>query len=118
MSTDRRRLLQCLFNLVSNALEFTEHGGVSVAVRQDVAQGKVTFAVTDTGIGIGAEDQSRLFQAFSRIHSELSAKVLGTGLGLYLTKKIVGVILQGTISVTSEAGTGSTFILPSPHKLM
>lgn len=112
--TDRRRLLQCLLNLVSNAIKFTEQGGVTVAARHDEAGDEVTIAVTDSGIGIGATDQTKLFQAFSRIQSDLSSKVLGTGLGLYLTKKMIVDILHGTVNVTSEPGSGSTFSLTIP----
>ena len=77
----------------------------------------LTFTVTDTGIGIGAEDQAKLFQAFSRIQSHLTATVLGTGLGLYLTRKIVVDILQGEIKVTSEPGRGSTFSITIPVRV-
>lgn len=117
MHTDRRRLLQCLLNLVSNALKFTEQGRVTVAVSCDQNKNEVTIAVTDTGIGIGAEDQARLFQAFSRIQSHLSATVLGTGLGLYLTKKIAVDILHGHLTVTSELGTGSCFTIVIPVRV-
>ncbi len=117
MNTDRRRLLQCILNLVSNGLKFTEQGGVTVVVRHNEADGEVTFTVTDTGIGIAAVDQVKLFNAFSRIHSHLTAKVLGTGLGLYLTKKIVVDILHGEIFVTSEPGNGSAFVMTIPSRL-
>jgi signal transduction histidine kinase len=117
LHTDKRRLLQCIFNLVSNAIKYTEQGGVRIAVRHNEEQGMVTIAVTDTGIGIGAEDQDKLFQAFSRIQSHLTAKVLGTGLGLYLTKKIIVEILRGEISVTSEVGSGSCFSMTIPVKV-
>lgn len=117
MSTDRRRLLQCLFNLVSNGLKFTESGGVTVEVRHDERKRTLTVAVTDTGIGIRVEDQPKLFQPFSRIQSHLSATVLGTGLGLYLTKKIIVEILHGEITVTSELGSGSTFTMSIPVRM-
>lgn len=117
MLTDRRRLLQCLFNLVSNAIKYSEQGGVSVAVQHDQVHGRVTIAVTDTGIGIALEDQSTLFQAFSRLQSPLTAKVLGTGLGLYLTKKITVEMLQGEISMRSEPGKGSTFTMTLPCRV-
>jgi signal transduction histidine kinase len=72
------------------------------------------IAVTDTGIGIEASDQLRLFKAFSRILSHLSAKIPGTGLGLYLTRKIAVEILHGNISVDSKPGSGSTFSIIIP----
>lgn len=114
MHADRRRLLQCLLNLVSNALKFTAQGGVTVTVRPNESQGSVTMVVTDTGFGIASEDQPKLFQAFSRISSPLTSTVPGTGLGLYLTKKIVEEILQGAISVKSEPGAGSSFSITLP----
>lgn len=117
MCTDRRRLMQCLLNLLSNALKFTEHGEITVAVRHDVRKGKLTISVTDSGIGIGAEDQAKLFQAFSRIQSHLTATVLGTGLGLYLTRKIIVEILHGDITVASKIGSGSTFTMTIPVRV-
>ena len=83
----------------------------------DKELGDVTISVTDTGIGIEAADLDKLFLAFSRIKSQLSTKVLGTGLGLYLTKKIVVEILCGTIRVTSTPGSGSTFSITIPIRL-
>jgi len=117
MRTDRRRLLQCLLNLVSNAIKFTEQGEITLIVRKNEERGEVTIAVTDTGIGIEAEDQGRLFQAFNRIHSPISSRVPGTGLGLYLTKKIIVEILHGSIRVASEPGKGSTFSITFPGRL-
>ena len=69
----------------------------------------VAIAVRDTGIGIAKRDMARLFQPFERIDSHLSVKAGGTGLGLYLAKKLVTDLLQGEITVESEAGKGSTF---------
>jgi len=117
MRTERRRLLQSLLNLVSNALKYTEQGTVTVTARQEEEQGKVWISVTDTGIGIEAAVQRNLFQAFSRIQSPISARILGTGLGLYLAKKIVTEFLQGTVSLTSEPGSGSTFSISIPSRL-
>jgi len=116
MQTDRRRLLQSLLNLVSNAIKFTEQGEVKVTIQTEAA-GLVTITVSDTGIGIATEDQTSLFKPFSRISSPLSTSVLGTGLGLYLTKKIVTEVLHGTISVKSEAGHGSSFSIRVPNRL-
>ncbi len=117
MHTDRRRLLQCLLNLVSNALKFTEKGEVTVEVLHDERKRELTIAVTDTGIGIKMDDQPKLFQAFSRIQSHLTATVFGTGLGLYLTKRIIVDILQGEIKVASESGVGSTFTITIPVRV-
>ncbi len=117
MHTDRRRLLQCLLNLVSNALKFTEKGGVIVEVWYNESERELTIAVADTGIGIKTEDQPKLFQAFSRIQSHLTATVCGTGLGLYLSRRIIVDILQGEIKVTSESGVGSIFTITIPVRV-
>jgi len=110
--TDRRRLLQCVMNYLSNAIKYTEVGKVVIkAIEQ---QGNLVLSVTDTGIGIRAQDQARLFTQFTRIDSPQVRRTPGTGLGLYLTKKIVEEVLQGQVSMTSEYGRGSTFVLHVP----
>lgn len=114
LKTDRRRLLQCLINLVSNAIKYTPKGEVKVLVQHQKAQHRVKFEVVDTGIGIAKEDQSRLFEAFSRIPSKHSVNILGTGLGLYLTKKIVAEVLHGEISLSSAPQKGSSFCITIP----
>ena len=110
--TDRRRLLQCLLNLLSNAAKFTEQGSITVSA--ECSGGAVDIAVSDTGIGIGVEDQGKLFGSFVRLDSPLRTKILGTGLGLYLTKKLVTEVLQGDISCTSVLGRGSRFVVRIP----
>lgn len=113
VKTDRRRLLQCVLNLLSNAVKFTERGGVSVQVRL-MDKVFMEVAVTDTGIGIREEDIPKLFHAFIRLDSPLRAKVLGTGLGLYLTRKLVTEVLKGVVTVESTYGKGSRFTLKIP----
>ncbi|MEE9584269.1 MAG: cache domain-containing protein [Candidatus Brocadiales bacterium] len=115
LKTDRRRLLQCLLNFLSNAVKFTEAGTISVAARE--INGEVEITVSDTGIGIAGEDLSRLFDAFVRLDSPLRAKTSGTGLGLYLTKKLATEVLGGTVAARSEPGRGSTFTLRVPKEL-
>lgn len=115
MQTDRRRLLQCILNLLSNAVKFTEKG--YIRVKANVLSSTVIISVEDTGIGIKEEDLSHLFQPFARLDSPLKSKVLGTGLGLYLTKKIVQEILQGEIEVKSRYGEGSIFRIRVPIKI-
>jgi len=112
LHTDRRRLLQCLVNLLGNAVKFTEKGGVTVLV-SDTGEA-VAVAVRDTGIGIAEGDRSKLFKAFERLDSHLRVKAGGTGLGLYLTRKLVTDFLHGEISVMSSPGEGSTFCLTVP----
>jgi len=114
--SDKRRIKQVLMNLVSNAVKFTEAGSVTIAARI-VGDENLEIRVTDTGIGLRAEDMGNLFQPFQQIDAALTRKYEGTGLGLYLSKKIL-TLLGGDISVRSEYGKGSefTFILPLKHK--
>ncbi|SJZ41881.1 PAS domain S-box-containing protein [Trichlorobacter thiogenes] len=114
--TDRRRLLQCVINLLSNAVKFTEQGGITVTA-QFMATGPVVIAVQDTGIGIAEEDIQQLFKPFVRITSLLKTVTPGTGLGLYLTRKLVVEVLGGDILCTSTVGTGSTFTLRIPERI-
>ncbi len=120
MHTDKRRLLQCLLNLISNAAKFTEEGYVCLDAR--IVECSQTppcaqISVTDTGSGIKQEDLPKLFFSFSRIESPFRKKVPGTGLGLYLTKKLVTEILKGEISVKSDYGVGSTFTIKIPVRI-
>lgn len=116
---DRRRLFQCLVNLLSNAVKFTERGGITV--QTVVLEGRLAggedglqLTVTDTGIGIAEEDQPKLFTAFSRLDSPLKERVSGTGLGLYLVKKVTEEILKGEIGLESAYGKGSSFFIKIP----
>jgi len=111
LETDQGKVAQVLRNLVSNALKFTERGEVrvSVGVEGDTAH----FAVSDTGIGIGAADYAHIFEEFGQVDSPLQAKVKGTGLGLPLSRKLAE-LLGGTLQVESELGKGSTFRLSIP----
>ncbi|MCM2356762.1 MAG: PAS domain S-box protein [Geobacteraceae bacterium] len=121
MSTDRRRLLQCVLNLLSNAVKFTQQGYVHVCVRalesgaRESARGDlVEISVADSGIGIREEDLPKLFAPFVRIESPLKSQVPGTGLGLYLIKKLVTEVLQGEVTAESRYGEGSRFVLALP----
>jgi signal transduction histidine kinase len=115
LKTDRKKLLQCILNYLSNAVKFTEVGTVSIAARE--IDGEVEITVTDTGIGIAKEDLPKLFKAFVRLDSAMRTKILGTGLGLYLTGKLAREALGGTVTVRSERGKGSTFTLRLPKEL-
>lgn len=108
---DPLRLGQILINLTHNALKFTSEGEVNVSVqllssRQDVV--RLEFSVADTGIGIGKQQQSKLFQSFSQVDGSTTRKFGGTGLGLAICKSLVQ-MMNGDISVESEPGKGSTF---------
>lgn len=112
MVQDKRRFLQCILNILSNGVKYTEEGSVSLIAQQ--REEEIEILVQDTGIGIAAEDLKRLFEPFERLDSHLRIKAGGTGLGLYLTRKIVREILQGDIMIKSEVGMGSTFGLRIP----
>jgi signal transduction histidine kinase/ActR/RegA family two-component response regulator len=108
--TDPTRVRQGLINLVANAIKFTSRGGVQVNVSCDRVGERVRFAVTDTGIGMTAEQLTRLFQPFAQADSSTTRRFGGTGLGLVITKRIAEA-LGGTVDVASVPGEGSTFTL-------
>lgn len=107
---DRLRLRQILFNLIGNAVKFTDVGGITVSAgfeKQTGHTGRLFFRVADTGIGIGAEERKRLFQLFYQIDT---AKPGGTGLGLALVRKLLE-HMNGTIELKSEVGQGTEFLV-------
>jgi len=107
---DHARLRQVLLNLLSNAVKFTEAGSITVHVRKDPAadgRDRIRFSVTDTGIGIPAARQYRLFKRFSQVDNSVSRQHGGTGLGLAICKRLVE-LMDGEIGVVSEIGKGST----------
>lgn len=115
MHTDRQRLMQCLLNLLSNAVKYSNSGSIVLSARLEGAE--VVIDVKDSGIGMSEEEQAKLFRPFVRIDSELSVKAGGTGLGLYLSKKLLEEVLGGSISVISQSGVGSCFSLRLPRVL-
>jgi len=106
IATDRRALHQILLNLTNNALKFTENGTVSLELRR--GDEVVEFVVADTGLGIAAEDQAKLFQPFTQLDNSSTRRFDGTGLGLHLSQKLAGLI-GGVITVESVAHQGSRF---------
>jgi signal transduction histidine kinase len=102
-----------VINLLSNAVKFTPDGGY-VSVRAEEEDGEVLIEVSDTGMGIPAEDLPNLFQKFFRVHRPGTA-IRGTGLGLAITKHIVE-LQAGTISVRSKENEGSTFTVRFPQQ--
>jgi PAS domain S-box-containing protein len=115
---DEDRLRQILLNLLNNAVKFTPAGHVALTIgagEHDAETAQVTFSVSDTGIGISPERQSRLFQRFSQVDGSISREFGGTGLGLAISKSLVE-LMGGAIGVESAASAGSTFwfTLPLP----
>jgi signal transduction histidine kinase/CheY-like chemotaxis protein len=112
--SDEGKVSQILRNLISNALKFTERGEVRVSASEEDG-GLIAFKVADTGIGIAADDQARIFEEFTQVEHRLQANVRGTGLGLPLSRRLAE-LLGGTLGVTSEPGIGSTFMLRLPER--
>jgi signal transduction histidine kinase/DNA-binding response OmpR family regulator/CHASE3 domain sensor protein len=111
--TDRQRLEQILKNLLSNAVKFTDAGRVSLTVSAN-AEGWVQFAVRDSGIGIAAEQQDKIFDAFHQADGSTARKYGGTGLGLSISRDLTS-LLGGTLTLASTLGEGSTFTLSLPR---
>ena len=110
---DARRLRQVLLNLADNAVKFTAVGGVGIRVERAEAQGQVRFVVADTGIGMPPEVQARLFGRFAQGGPETARRYGGSGLGLMICKRLVG-LMGGRIVLTSAPGKGSTFSFEIP----
>ena len=111
---DERKIRQVLLNLLSNAVKFTPEGG-RVAVRAAPANGGIEISVSDTGIGIAAEDQETIFQEFRQVGTDYARKREGTGLGLALARRFVD-LHGGRIWVKSRPGEGSTFTFNLPER--
>lgn len=112
---DPERLKQVLVNLVGNSIKYTEKGGVTVSTEIN-KDNKLEIKVKDTGIGMSSEEQKRLFEKFYRIKNEKTDKIVGTGLGLWITKQIVE-LMNGKIYVESMKGAGTQFtVILNPAK--
>jgi signal transduction histidine kinase len=115
IQTDRQKVKQILLNLLSNALKFTHHGGVTMGVRRNPRERTVTLSVTDTGIGIAQVDQDLIFEDFRQLDNSPTRAYGGTGLGLSICRRLAQ-MLNGHISVHSQVGKGSIFTLTLPTK--
>jgi signal transduction histidine kinase len=115
LRADPMRLRQILLNLLSNACKFTREGEVALKVRK-VCDGRewIEFAVSDTGIGMTAEQQAKLFAEFTQADSLTARRFGGTGLGLAISRKLAG-MMGGEVTVASEPGKGSVFMLRLPR---
>ena len=111
---DERKFKQILLNLLSNAVKFTPDGG-KIVVRASKIDGGIEVGVTDTGVGISAEDQRVVFDEFKQVGRHYTNKHEGTGLGLALTKRFVE-LHGGVLSLQSEPGVGSTFTFTIPSQ--
>jgi signal transduction histidine kinase/DNA-binding NarL/FixJ family response regulator len=118
MRADITKVRQILFNLLSNACKFTDHGTISVDVDQSTEEGLdwLRFRVTDTGIGISAKQRENLFQEFAQADTSIARKYGGTGLGLAITHRFVQ-LMKGRIGVESQLGEGSTFTVHVPAQV-
>jgi signal transduction histidine kinase len=114
LTVDPMRLRQILLNLLSNSCKFTKQGEVALRVRK-LVEGRdwIEFAVSDTGIGMTAEQQAKLFQEFSQADSLTARRYGGTGLGLAITRKLAR-RMAGDVTVASEPGKGSVFTVRLP----
>jgi PAS domain S-box-containing protein len=116
LAGDPNRIRQVLDNLIGNAIKFTEQGEVNVTVKKtnDLPDGaEISFAISDTGIGIKPEEQDKLFKSFSQVDSSITRRFGGTGLGLIICKQLVE-MMEGKIWLKSQSGSGSTFCFQLP----
>jgi signal transduction histidine kinase len=114
---DEMRLRQALLNLMSNANKFTDHGSITIDAQRTQEDGRdwVSIAVSDTGIGMTAEQMGKLFQEFSQADASTTRKYGGTGLGLAISKRFCQ-MMGGDITVESEPGKGSVFTVHLPRE--
>ncbi|MBT4496676.1 MAG: HAMP domain-containing histidine kinase [Gemmatimonadetes bacterium] len=117
LHADPSRTKQCLLNLLSNAAKFTQNGRVTLSVREleTEAEKRITFAVEDTGIGIGPEDMEKIFKRFEQVSQGHNRRFTGTGIGLPLSKYLA-TQMGGDIQVVSEPDRGSLFTLILPRE--
>jgi signal transduction histidine kinase len=116
LRSDRQKVKQIVLNLLSNALKFTPQGTVTIVSSYDANRREITIAVRDTGVGIPADDQLKVFEDFRQLDSSPARGYGGTGLGLSICRRL-SQMLGGAIELDSELGKGSTFKLRLPAKV-
>ncbi|MFB0496921.1 CheY-like chemotaxis protein/signal transduction histidine kinase/CHASE3 domain sensor protein [Mucilaginibacter sp. OAE612] len=114
--TDKVRIEQVIKNLLSNAFKFTsENGSIAIIVKSGIKDKTISFAIKDSGIGIPADKQKVIFEAFQQADGSTSRKYGGTGLGLSISRELA-FLLGGSITLSSEPGIGSEFVLTVPFE--
>jgi signal transduction histidine kinase len=116
LKSDRQKVKQIVLNLLSNALKFTPSGSVTVAAAHDAKAHQIVIKVVDTGVGIAADDQKKVFEDFRQLDSSPTRGYGGTGLGLSICRRLAQ-MLGGTIDLQSTAGQGSIFMLRLPARM-
>ena len=116
VKSDRQKVKQIVLNLLSNALKFTPSGSVTIAASYDARERVIGIGVRDTGVGIGPDDQLKVFEDFRQLDSSPARGYGGTGLGLSICRRL-SQMLGGTIDLESDVGKGSTFTLRLPARL-
>ena len=119
MRADMTKVRQSLFNLLSNASKFTKNGKITLEAAREISPTKsdwIVFRVSDTGIGMTPEQQDRVFEAFSQADASTARDFGGTGLGLTITKTFCR-MMGGNVTLTSEPGKGTTFIIRLPTEV-
>ncbi|KKQ17417.1 MAG: GAF sensor signal transduction histidine kinase [Berkelbacteria bacterium GW2011_GWA1_36_9] len=111
VKADSKRLRQVLNNLISNAIKYTKQGSIDVSCQKN--ENEIIGQVKDTGIGISKADQKRLFEKFYRVRNPETIEITGTGLGLWITRKLLE-MMNGKIWLESEEGKGTTFYFSLP----
>ena len=111
IESDPLRIKQILLNLCTNSVKFTEEGSINLQI--NYSSHGITFAVTDTGVGIPPHFINTIFERFRQVDENLFRKFAGTGLGLSITKSLI-TLLKGEIAVTTQLGKGSTFTVTLP----
>lgn len=116
IESDPYKIRQIVVNLLSNALKFTQKGGVTLSVRMKSRSEGIEIVIQDTGIGIPSDEIARIFDAFHQVDRKATREFGGLGLGLAIVKEIVS-LLKGSVGVESTVGAGTTFIVSLPYRV-